>query len=187
MADFSNQIYANLTDDQKQLILIKTNVAGYFFDAVLKAEHQTQLKITTHPVQYGANIADHSYVEPATLTMEIGMSDVMPGIIEGQFSDQESRSVSAYQTLLKLQSDRNPLQINTRLNNYKNMLIEQIIAPDDVKTQYGLRTTVKFKEIFVVNVAKIKVSKSPQITGTTNRGNLQPVEDKGTALYQMGF
>jgi hypothetical protein len=185
MADFTKQVYAKVPEAQQQLILVKTNVAGYFFDAVMKTEHQTEVEITEHPVQLGANIADHAYNEPATVTMDIGMSDVMPGIISSQFSDASSRSLSAYQTLLKLQSNREPLQIHTRLRTYKNMLIEQIIVPDDFKTLFGLRATVRFKEIFVVSVGKVKVSARSQVTGSTNRGNQQPVEIPPTLLKQL--
>lgn len=185
MADFTNQIPAQLTDDQKKLIYLKTNVGGYFFDAAIKFEHQSSLKITSHPVQTGSNIADHAYVEPSILVMEIGMSDAMESYIKGQFSDGSSRSVSAYQTLSKLQADRLPLQIYTRLRTYKNMLIEQITAPDDVKTGYGLKASVRFKEIFVVDVAAVKVSARPQTTGTTNRGTQQPAEVNETVLRQL--
>jgi hypothetical protein len=184
MADFSSQIPAKLSDDQKKLIYLKTNVGGYFFDAVIKFEHQSNLKITSHPVQTGSNIADHAYVEPSVLILEIGVSDAMQSYINGQFSDGSSWSVSAYQTLLKLQSDRLPLQIYTRLRTYKNMLVEQISALDDVKTSYGLKASVRFKEIFVVDVSKVKVSARPQTTGATNRGTQQPASVSETQLYQ---
>jgi hypothetical protein len=185
MADFSNQIPATLTDSQKQLIYVKTNVGGYFFDAVIKMEHQSGLKITSHPVQLRSNISDHAYVEPSTLMMDIMMSDVAMGIVASQFSDGSSRSVSAYSMLLDLQSNRQPLQIYTRLKTYINMLIEQITAPDDVKTLYGLKATVRFKEIFVANVTKTTVSARKQVTGVTNKGQQQAMEPPASVLRQI--
>ena len=38
-----------------ELIYVKTNIAGYFFDAFLDMEHTSEMKITSHPVQQGAN------------------------------------------------------------------------------------------------------------------------------------
>jgi hypothetical protein len=184
MADFTKQIYADIPGDKQQLILLKSNISGYFFDAVLRSEHHSALKITTHPVQSGANVADHAYVEPATLTMELGMSDVMPGIIETQFTDQSSRSISAFQVLRKLQADRMPLQVTTRLHTYKNMMLEELTVPDDYKTQFGLRATVRFTEILVAKVSKVTVSSKPHITEKTNKGKQQPTDPPDTALKQ---
>ena len=83
------------TKMNSQLIGIKTNIGGFFFDAFLKIDHNSRLKITDHPVEEGANIADHAYVEPQSLTMEVGMSDVCNSLIEGQFQQKYTRSVSA--------------------------------------------------------------------------------------------
>jgi hypothetical protein len=176
-------------DDVNQLMYIKTNIGGFFFDAIIRTEHTSTLKMTDHPVQTGANIVDHSYMEPAQLVMEIGMSDTMDSMVKGQFTERYSKSVSAYQVLLDLQKARLPLQVHTRLNLYKNMLIESIDAPDDYKTQFGLRCTVTMKEIFVVEVSNTTVSARKHSTGSTNRGAVQPepmptvagsVDPKGT-------
>jgi hypothetical protein len=161
-------------DDVNQLMYIKTNIGGFFFDAIIRTEHTSMLKITEHPVQTGANIVDHAYMEPAMVVMEIGMSDAMDTMVSGQFTSRYTKSVSAYQTLLDLQQARLPLQVHTRLNLYKNMLIEEITAPDDFKTQFGLRCTVTMKEIFVVEVSTTTVSARPQSTGSTSKGSIQP-------------
>lgn len=174
-----------LPTDLSQLVLVKSNIGGYFFDAILRTEHTSTLKITSHPVQTGANITDHSYVEPAVLTMEIGMSDAMDSLVKDQFTGRYTKSVSAYQALLDLQQSRIPVSVLTRLRQYENMLIEEINVPDDFKTLYGLRCTVTLREIFVVEVSKTTVSARPQSSGTTNRGEVQAVEDPGTGLYNI--
>lgn len=161
-------------DDVNQLMSIKTNIGGFFFDAIIRTEHTSSLKMTEHPVQTGANIVDHAYMEPAMIVMEIGMSDAMDSMVQGQFTSRYTKSVSAYQTLLDLQKARLPLQVHTRLNLYKNMLIEEITVPDDFKTQFGLRCTVTMKEIFVVEVSTATVSAREHSTGSTNKGAVQP-------------
>jgi hypothetical protein len=170
----------------KQLVYVKTNVGGWFFDAFLRMDHTSKLKITEHPVQTGAAITDHAFLEPATLTMEIGMTDVAESIIPGQFTGGWSRSVTAYQLLLELQKQRIPVQILTRLKLYKNMLIEVISVPDDYKTLYGLKATVAFKEILIAQVTTVKISTRPQVTDSTNRGVVEPVEPNKSILKDLG-
>lgn len=167
----------NLPTKKEQLILVKTNINGYFFDAIIREEHTSTLQITEHPVQSGANITDHAFMQPARLVMEIGMSDAMDAMYPGQFDDTAyTKSVSAYRVLLDLQKSRLPLSVLTRLYLYKNMLIESLSAPDDYKTLYGLRCTVTMREIMVVDVAQGTVSARPQTTGSTQQGTVQPTE-----------
>lgn len=148
-----------------------TQIGDYVFDAYFSIQHDTNLTITESPVQMGANISDHAYMEPKTLTFDIGMSDVMKSIVAGQFTDGQSRSVSAYNTLRTLQEQRIPIQVTTRLGVYQNMLIETISAPDDKTTFYGLRATVTMREILVVAVETVKISARPQTSQTTNNGD----------------
>ena len=169
----------------QELILIKTNVGSYFFDAFLRIDHTSKLSITQHPVQTGANISDHAFLEPKELAIEIGMSDVARDLVAGQFSGTWSRSVKAYEILRELQSARIPLDVLTRLGLYKNMLIETISAPDDYRTLYGLKATITMREILVATVQTVKVSAKPQITGSTNRGEIQPVKPDESTLYQI--
>jgi hypothetical protein len=154
-----------------QSAYFNTQIGDYVFDAFFSVQHDTTLTITKHPVQTGASVSDHAYMEPKQLTFEIGMSDVMQSIISGQFTDHQSRSVSAYNTLRKLQEQRIPVQVVTRLGVYQNMLIETISAPDDYKTMYGLKATVTMQEILVVQVATVKISARPHKSNSTNNGD----------------
>jgi len=177
-------------EDASELVGIKTSVGGYFFDAYLLIDHESRLTITDHPVEEGANITDHSFVEPSALSMEIGMSDVCSSLVDGQFAQKPTRSISAYDTLKQLQSDRIPIEITTRLKVYKNMLVETITTAEDFKLAHGLRATVMFREIIVVSTATVALpnrsSAAPHKTGATNRGTTQPTEDNRSALRRAG-
>lgn len=166
------------SDDIPQLIGIRTNIEGYFFDAYLKLDHEQGLTITDHPVEEGANITDHSFVNPKRISIEIGMSDVHYSIVDGQFTQRFSRSVSAFDTLERLLEERIPVTIKTKLHSYENMLLETLTAPDDFLTRNGLRATAFFREIIVVSTDTVtlpnRTSQSPQKTGETNRGAVQP-------------
>ena len=168
-------------DDIKQLIGCKTNIGGFFFDAYLRVDHNRKTKITQHPVETGASISDHAYVEPSELIMEIGMSDACVSFIQGQFNQRWSRSVSAIDTLWKLQEQRIPIDVLTRLKMYRNMLIEVVSVPDDFTNLNNLKATVTLREIKVVQVKTVALnssataSASPQKTATTNKGTQQAV------------
>ena len=71
--------------DVSQLIYVKTNIGGWFFDAFLSINHESKLTITDHPIQSGSSITDHAFLESRTLTFEIGMSDAAKDFVPGQF------------------------------------------------------------------------------------------------------
>ncbi|GIO06211.1 hypothetical protein J31TS6_22390 [Brevibacillus reuszeri] len=169
------------------LVYLKTNIGGWFFDAFLRSTHTSRLKITDHPVQTGAALTDHSYLEPQELTMEIGMSDAAAGLIPGQFTGGWSRSVQAFKVLKELQAIRVPIQVHSRLGLYQNMLIEEISAPDDFTTLNGLRCTVTLREIIVAQVRTVKISSKPAITDRANRGKGEPVNENKSILVEAGL
>ena len=63
-------------NDYDALLYCKTNIAGFFFDGFLNVSHERKLTTTSSPVETGAAIVDHAYVEPAKITMKIIVSDV---------------------------------------------------------------------------------------------------------------
>jgi hypothetical protein len=168
--------------------ILDSSGVGYFFDAVMRIEHDTTTRITEHPVQSGANLSDHAYQLPARVSLEINMSDAMDVFKPGQFSSFTTKSVSAYQQLLSFQKARLPLQVITRLNQYDNMLIEHISAPDDLSTFHGLHCVVSFRQILTAQVAPVMAvqSANKQVTDTTKKGEVQPLkEDQGSYLLQI--
>ena len=167
------------------LVYLKTNIGGWFFDAILRSTHTSRLKITDHPVQTGAALTDHSYLEPKELTMEIGMSDTATSLIPGQFTGGWSRSVQAFRVLKELQAIRVPMQVHSRLGLYQNMLIEEISAPDDFTTLNGLRCTVTLREIIVAQVRTVKISSKPAVTDRAVTGKRESVKANVSVAEQI--
>jgi len=151
----------------------------YAFDAELGIEHEQRATMTRHPVQTGASISDHIYIEPAQLVLEIGMSDAMDAYAPtggtSAWSGSTSKSVSAFQTLIALQFARAPLQITTRLRTYQNMFILNDIARDTYKTINGLRARIEFGQIFMADTSTTPNSARPQDTQNTQQGAVNPV------------
>lgn len=154
---------------------LPTGPTMYVFDAVIRASHEQRITKTKHPVQTGASISDHAYIEPASLILDVGMSDAMDSFfIPSTWTGAPSKSVSTYQTLLALQFSRIPLSVTTKLRTYTNMLITNPLAEETVKTVAGLRVRVEFEQIFMAQTVIVPNSARLQDTGATNLGSVQP-------------
>ena len=146
----------------------------YFFDAIRRVEHHQELVITKHPVQGGAAITDHAYLNPAKVVLEISMSDAVAMYNAGEYTGDTSKSVAAYSKFLMLQKNRVFLQLVTRIRKYNNMLISSISPIEDPTTGYSLNATIAFDEILMGNISTLKVSAKSMTDVITQGGSLQP-------------
>ena len=154
------------------MLMCKTNIAGYFFDGFMQVEHTRDLTITSNPVETGASVVDHAYLNPAQVVMTIMMSDVHESIIPGQFSELTFRHTSAWAVLKQIQESRIPVDIFTKLGYYKNMLIKSISATDTKETFRALQARVTLVEIPVARVKTVKISKARQTTIDTKMAEI---------------
>lgn len=175
--------------DYEALLYSKTNIGGYFFDGVLSVNHQNDLEITENPVESGASISDHAYLKPRVLTMKVMVSDVHRSFIDGQFEGGYRRHVTAYDILCKLQSDRIPVSVCTKLKIYNNMLIQSIQASESEGDNYeSLAASVVLKEIPVAQVKRVKISLADQTTIDTQAKRIQAEQATKTissTLYNL--
>lgn len=148
----------------------------FVFDAVFRLEHNSGRKITENPVQNGAYISDHSYQLPASLTLDIGMSDSMDSYMVGQWGGADAKSVAAYEQIMKWQQNGEPLEITTRLCEYTNMVVENVSIPDDYKTKHGLKCMVTFKQIITAEVTETPVDSSVSNANVSSpKGSVSPI------------
>ena len=176
---------AGLTYDA--MLYCKTNIGGYFFDGFMQVDHNIELHATENPVETGASIVDHAYVKPAEVVMRVMMSDVHQSLVPGQFTGTRFRSTNAWQVLRKLQSDRIPMSIFTRLGLYTNMLITKLSASDTAETFRALSAEVTLKEIPVARVKTVKISSADQTTVKTEMGKIEASQisnELQSLLYQ---
>jgi hypothetical protein len=154
------------------------------FDAVIRTEHQQRIEKTQHPIQTGANISDHAFIQPARVVLEIGMSDAMDSFTPGQWTGNASKSVNTYQTLKALAATRQAVTVTTRLNTYTNMLLTDISAPDTVETRFALRATVVLEELLTGTITSQQVSARPDLTGATSLGAKSALPVPASILQQ---
>lgn len=170
---------------------------NYFFDAVFSTNHTSSRTITKHPVQWGAAISDHSFANPAIVTLEIGMSDAMDeysletdAYHYGNRFIGKGKSVNAYRAFLALADKGNPLILNTRLVRYSNMVIQEVRAKDDNTTTYSAKCSITFEEIFVGDSGVISKSIYPAVsTDESTKAVMAAMAQENTQLksllYQM--
>lgn len=145
------------------------SIGPVFFDAVFNTSHAATVTVTSQPVQMGANIADHAYLEPDTVTMDIGMTDAATDA-------SPNHSVNAYNMLRAVMEEREPISLYTRLKSYTDMLVVSLSVEDDYKTATALRATVMLQKILMVNVATVQVQQS--VSSSKGGGTKKPETKK---------
>jgi len=151
--------------DKVTTMIVSPTYGQFIFDAVFMTNHSANATVTQHPVQSGASISDHAYMEPDEVSVEIGMTDTAASVSGGA-----SHSVNAYAQLRAIMELREPFTLVTRLRTYRNMLITSISAPDDYRTMNALRASIVFQQVNVVSVSTVTVQE--MVTGsktTTNK------------------
>lgn len=173
------------------MLYCKTNIAGYFFDGFMDIDVASELEVTENPVETGTAIADHSYVKPTEVTMQVIMSDVHQSLIPGQFAGGWSRSVTAYKILKEIQTKRIPIAVLCRLGLFENMVIRRLQANDTADTYQALSATVTLVELPIARIKTVEISLASQTTINTEMGKLQAVDttdkEDESILYMLGF
>jgi hypothetical protein len=142
----------------------------YYFQAMLRAYSAERVVLTNHPVQGGASISDHAYVEPAELLLDVGFSDVQASPTPNQYTGGTSQSATAFQVFQAIKNAKVPCALVTRLASYMNMVLVEISAPQNQETFAAALITLRFKQVIVGTVSTVPASSRPQLTGSTNAG-----------------
>ena len=143
-----------------------------FFDCTLSEDTADTVRITSHPVEQGAEITDHVQQQPVTLTLE-GMKTATP-IFDAPEAD---RDIAFWEELRRLQGQRQPLTVSTPRRVYFDMLIESIRVPQTPEAGQAIRLTVDFKQL---RIAQQQLTEVPPLRRSSrNRLSSGPNGDKG--------
>lgn len=124
-------------------------------DVVLTEDHLSGLKITENPIEFGADVADHAYIEPKRLRLHcaIGATSRVGGIIHGFPS---TRVQAAWEAVMALQETKEPFDILTGLTLYRDMLIENASVFRDVHNAGILDFDVSLKQVIIAESAYVE-------------------------------
>lgn len=143
-------------------IRTQKTLGGIQLDAVLSESHSTPMRLTTNPIELGADITDHAIIEPIELVLVVEVSDTPLGVaafgaivdlITGLFgtatTSNLTRSNAAYNALVQLKNAREPIQVQTRLRLYENMLITNIPITQDKNSSRIANMTINLTEALI--------------------------------------
>jgi hypothetical protein len=157
------------------------------FDGVMRSSHSQRARPTRNPIQTGANLTNHILLDPANVTLDVYMTDVLPAFAEGQWVGNTSKSISCFMVLDALRAARVPVTLTTRLKTYTNMVLVDILPDESNATRYAFKARVEFEQIFVGQVATVTYSARPQTTGDTALGTTQVTQPTQGVVSQNGL
>lgn len=160
------------------LVLGKQRSIGAIIPAVtIIEEHTDEVRVTDHPVDTGANVADHAIVMPAVVRCTFGWTDslfavnyaIRNSILKGLTSTED-----VYKELQKMMKDRQPFSLQTGKRKYESVLITALRTSSTVDTENSLIIDITFEEVRLaraktVTLAK-KLQKNPQDTASVAEG-----------------
>lgn len=169
---------------------------GIMIDASISEEHVTSVEVSENPVEDGANVADHVQINPDQLTIEGVITDAPLGYAVigniqnitrsvATFFGKSSRSIDAYNEMVKLQKSRQPFTVVTGLKRYKSMIMTELSVPRTKDTGGAVHFRAVFKEVPIVK-SKTDPTFSPSVSNlaasTANHGQkvTDPVDASGT-------
>lgn len=159
-------------------------------DAVVAETHQTDVEVTEHPVEVGANVSDHARLKAGTLTIEGIVSNTPLNrtqarrVVAASGVRFESTSTGdapagapgyaegAYAKLLAVIYDRQLVTIVTQIRTYKKMIMTSLTVPRNAQTGDAVRFSASFKEVRLaeVRLQEIIVKKEPKARKKVNVG-----------------
>ena len=146
------------------------NLGGIFPDVVVEEVHQDNLTITQHPVEVGAPVTDHAFMQPYMVDLHAMWSDS---------SAQSSGYVQeVYNALLALQASAKPFSVVTGKRSYSNMLLRTLGIRTDDATEWALDCHASCQQIIITSTQTTSSSGGPsdgtQVVTNYDNSNNQP-------------
>lgn len=168
----------------------------------IEERHHDELQITEHPVEQGAEIADHAFKRPAEVVIRCAWSNSFSPSLSNPSSFLSAASGAArsagsilsgnnpdqmraiYQNLLELQETRTLVDVYTGKRIYSDMILRALDVTTDVKSEQALFVTMTLKQIVIVSTDIVSVTGlgdssdqfSPQNTGATVNAGAQQLQ-----------
>jgi hypothetical protein len=112
-------------------------------DVVVEEVHHDEATITQHPVEVGAPITDHAFMQPYTVEIRCGWSD--------SSAQSEGFVQEIYQQLLALQSALQLIDISTGKRPYSNMLIRSVAVKTDETSEFALMVVALAQQVILTS------------------------------------
>lgn len=140
-----------------------------FVDLWTSENHSLKVNKSKYPVQSGFVISDTAYVEPKKLTLQGYIANVqsVPYTLGVLGYSSKQRIKSGWALLEKAARDLTPLNINTNVTSYSNMLIVGLSTSVDKSTGTNMLFNIEFEEIKIVQSQLTSLS-TDKLSGDNN-------------------
>ncbi len=172
-------------------IRTKKSIGGIELDAVLSETHNNEVRLTTNPVELGADITDHAIIEPKRITIVAEVTDSPLGVAAfGQIVDlvtglfgtattkNITRSNAAYNAMVQLMEQREPIEVQTKLRLYENMVITNLDTTQDGNSSRVASMIINLKEVLITESEIIQLD-SDQLEDGSTKEQGSSAEKKG--------
>lgn len=172
-------------------IRTQKSIGGIQLDAVLSETHNNEVSLTNNPVELGADITDHAVIQPKKVNIQAQVSDTPLGIaafgqivdlVTGLFGSSTgeniTRSNAAYNAIVQLQEAREPIELQTKLKLYTNMVIVSVKTQQDKDTSRIVRLSIDLQEVLITRSEVVQLSED-QLQEGSAREQGSPADKKG--------
>ena len=144
-----------------QRIFIVEKNTRYAFDAVIKVDLQTTLKVAEEEsdVKKKSHV-NYAIKQPDKVEMEVSVSDTVTVNGEPLTAGSGDRSALAYKCLRAMQTRRNLLTVITPFESFSNMMIETLTCELAEDYQNEMHAQIAFKQMTISKATKKKKSSS---------------------------
>jgi hypothetical protein len=158
------------------------SIGNFKVDAFINERYSFSNSVTDIPMEDGSHASDHVVENALEIQVSgfIGRTEFtawegpMSGPSARQARDPRERIKAAYFELLRLKSERQPVDLVTGLDTYPNMIITSFDIDRNASTGMDLPFEMSFKQIRVVRSEKTAINVKPtsadQVAEPKNKG-----------------
>lgn len=146
------------------------SLGGIKLDAILTETHDNRFRLTKNPIELGADTTDNVVIEPKTVTISTIVTDTPIGLaalgqivdnvtgLFGTASDENiTRSAAAYNSIIALAETREPLELQTNLKLYGNMVITGVSTTQNKDSSRAVNMIIKLEEVLIVETEVVQL------------------------------
>lgn len=162
-------------------------------EVTVSERHTMRSQVTQDPVEDGATITDHIYLEPDRITLEGMVSDtpvaLFGGLLTGGFGAY--RSLSTFEALRQIRDQRLLVTVVTAYRIYTDMAMQTLDIPRDAATGQSIRFQCELIKVIKAASETVEVPEDelparddqPPAVGGDAEGSIQ---DQATDQRDLG-
>jgi len=172
-------------------IRTEKSIGGIQLDAVISESHVNEVSLTNNPVEFGSEITDNAVTQPKQINIIAEISDTPLGVaafgqivdlVTGLFgsstSENITRSNAAYNAVIQIQEDREPIQIQTKLKLYTDMIITKVTTIQDKDTSRIVRMSIDLQQVIITESEIVQLTEEKLQAGSAKE-QASPAEKSG--------